>query len=91
MSVLESIRKQSSVKKHILIASISGFLLLIIICVGIFWYEAPYKKSFRREYTLHKKTPFQDMFSNATRDAEAFVSPVEDFFTQQNIENSSEF
>lgn len=91
MSILESIRKQSPKKKHLIVSVISAFFLLIIILIGVFLYNAPYKKTIRREYSLHKEWSFKGMFSKANENANSFVEPVDEFFIQQNQDISSEF
>jgi hypothetical protein len=90
MSLLEWIQKQPKKKKHIIVSVLSALGLLIIILIGVFAYSAPYKKSVRREYPLHKEWSFKRVFSNANQNANSFVEPVDDFFIQQNGEISSE-
>ncbi len=90
MSLLETLHKQPYKKRQLIIAGIAGFLLLVIILIGLFVYEAPYKKSVRREYSLHQKSFFQIMFSKARQNAESFSRPVGEYFTQQNEDFSSQ-
>lgn len=84
MSLRELIQKQDQKKQHLIISVVSALLLIIILCIGWFVYEAPYKKGKRQEYSFVKEWSFKDMFSNANQNAESFVEPVEDFFIQQN-------
>ena len=90
MSLIEKIRNKPEKTRNLIVAGISGFFVLVIAIVGWFVYEAPYKKNIRNEYSLVKTHYFKGFFLNAKKDADSFVEPVDEFFTQQNQDLSSE-
>jgi hypothetical protein len=90
MSLIEKIRNKPEKTRNMIVAGISGFFVLIIILIGLIWYEAPYKRYVRREYTLTRLEYFKNFFSSAEKDADQFVDPIDDLFTQQNTDLSSQ-
>jgi type IV secretory pathway TrbL component len=82
MSWIENIRNSSPKKKHYIAVVGASVLLLVIVAVGLFWYQAPYKKEVRPEYSLSNVARFKAIFGNGTQHADSFVEPIDQYFTQ---------
>lgn len=89
MSLIETLRNKPPKTRHWIIVGISSFLLLVIILIGAIWYKPPYKRVDRPEYKLSNPRYFKNIFSNAGKNADEFVDPIDEYFTQQNEDNSS--
>jgi hypothetical protein len=90
MSLIEKIRNKPEKTRNIIVVGISVFLLLIILIVGLFIYDAPYKRYIRRDYTLSKPEYFKSFFPKANKEADQFVDPIDELFIQQNEDISSQ-
>lgn len=82
MSLIQKIRNKPEKTRNRIVAGISGFFVLVILLIGLLWYEAPYKRYVRRDYTLSRFEYFKNFFSSAEKDADQFVDPIDEYFTQ---------
>ncbi len=90
MSLIETIRNKPEKTRNIIVAVISGFFVLIFVLIGLFWYEAPYKRQSGGGNSLTKPEYFKGFFTKARKDADSFVEPIDGLFTQQNTDISSQ-
>lgn len=82
MSLIEKIRNKPEKTRNRIVAGISGFFVVLILLIGLLWYEAPFKRYVRRDYTLTRPEYFKKFFSSAGQDADQFVDPIDEYFTQ---------
>jgi len=90
MFSLHTIKNSSDKKKQKFTIGVSLFILLVILLVYFFWYQAPYKKEVRPNYELTNIQRFKTIFSNTRRGADSFVKPLNEQFIQQNPDSSSQ-
>lgn len=90
MSLLQTIRnKPKRVQDRIVFGS-ALFLVLLIVLIGWFVYDAPYKKNNTTQTIVSDFSRLRGLFSNARKDADAIVEPVDEYFRQQNTNISSD-
>lgn len=90
MRLFEKIEDKEERKKQYLALFLSLVFVILIIFVRIFLYEPPNKKTKTREGSRVDFGIFRSIFSQTAQDANDFVDPVDDYFRQQNPDNSSE-
>lgn len=81
---IANLKSKSEKTKKIVAGLLSIVVVLIIVVAGIFWYEAPYKKT--KPETDHSISSFKNLkglFSKATQEAQTTVDFVDGAFEIQ--------
>jgi len=81
-----NLKSKTKKQKNMIALFLSLFLVLVVIFVGVLFYESPYKKNTAGSSGPSFKVFVRDLFSGVKSGAKFFTEPLDEVFGDSNIQ-----